>query len=166
MPPSKFNQIGFCCLTLSDLPELQWVLCLTSSLWGAQGFFPYTVHLHFVHNQHFYPMKGTPAAALALACRVKSCDTGSFLQATFHLQMSGSRITHAGETLPCITPSQELCSCPRPGDFSWRRWCLRHVADWSRRDDGLSQKNILLFLGRVTKFFSNLPAVQIDEVWW
>lgn len=29
---------------------------------------------------------------------VKSCDTGSFLQATHHLQMSASRVTHAGKS--------------------------------------------------------------------
>lgn len=86
-------------------------LCLVvASLWVVRGF-PHsgtTIHLHLVRNQCFYPMKGTPAAAFALTCWVKCCDTGSFLQATRHLQMSESRVTHAGESLCHVTPSQEL----------------------------------------------------------
>lgn len=102
-PASKSNQIGFFCLFHLHLAESQpspaapefhvTVLCKV---------FPpcqTTSHLDFVHNQHFYYMCGTPAAALALTRRVKRCDTGSFLQATLHLQMSGSRVTHAGESM-------------------------------------------------------------------
>lgn len=70
-------------------------------------------YLHFVHNQQFHPMKGTPAAGLAMTRQIKSCDMGSDPQATLHLQMSGNRVTHAGETLCCVTPS-ELFSFPSP----------------------------------------------------
>lgn len=77
---------------------------------------PHYPHLHFVHNQHFHPMKGTPAAVLALTLQIKSCDTGSAPQAMLHLQMSGSRVTHVGETLCCVTPSEQ-CNPPYPGDF-------------------------------------------------
>lgn len=92
--------------------------CLAAaSLRGARGFPP---HLHFVHNQHFLSMKGAAAAALALTRRVKSCDTGSSLRATLHLQMSGSRVTHAGETLSLCNSVRGAAS--RRGDFSftWR----------------------------------------------
>lgn len=115
MPPSKFNQIGFCCLIHSDFAESQsaGARFLLGRCFSARSVrFPprrqTTTHLHFVHNQYFYSMKGTPAAVFALTHQVKSCDTGSFLQATLHLQMSGSRVTHAGETLCCVTPSEEL----------------------------------------------------------
>lgn len=76
-------------------------------------------HLLFSHNQHFL-LCGllTKSAVLAWTLRVKSCDTGSFLQAALHLQMSGSRFTHAGETSCCVTPSELLWSCAGPGDFS------------------------------------------------
>lgn len=40
--------------------------------------------------------------------RVKSCDTGSSLQATLRLQMSGRRVIHAGGGVCCVTPPEKL----------------------------------------------------------
>lgn len=125
--------------------------CLAAaSLRGARGFPP---HLHFVHNQHFLSMKGAAAAALALTRRVKSCDTGSSLRATLHLQMSGSRVTHAGETLSLCNSVRGAAS--RRGDFSFT-WRLNYsnvacwvylCLCWSRA--GISQETP----GRVTTLF-------------
>lgn len=117
----------------------EWASCRTTAahsphLCGECEVFPRCLtapHLHFVHNQHFYSMKGSPAVPPALTRWVKSCDTGSFLQATFHLQMSGSRVTHAGETLCYVTPSEELCSFLCPRDVSLRRcWIIQMLHVW------------------------------------
>ena len=136
---------------------------------GARGFPPTHTHLHFVHNQHFHSMKGTAAAALALTRRVKSCDTGSSLQATLHLQMSGSRVTHAGETL-------SLCNSVRgDGETSPSRGCwiiqMSHVGlcfvyvEWQKEAETPGRVTTLLQHWVATQH----PPLQTQcavRLWW
>lgn len=82
-PPGPFL-FSFCCLVHSDVAESRpcAVGFLRVPLWGAQGL-PLTAAVCAA-----WFSEGAAAVVQPLTPAVELCDTGSFLQADLHLQMS------------------------------------------------------------------------------